>query len=220
MTKPLPQDPDELFDVVDLYGTPTGITKRRADVHRDGDWHRAIHVWVYGEDGDGAFLLLQRRGLEKDSWPGSLDATAAGHLATGETPEDAFREIEEELGIEPDLGALQHVGTRIIAGEQPPHRLDREVEEIYLLRDERPLKAYRPEPTEVDALVRINLDEWIGLLFGDLPTVTGTMLRATDRRMGPLVITQDQLIPVADRYFQRVAITCQRAIRGERFLVV
>ena len=220
MIKALAQDPDELFDIVNLYGTPTGITKRRADVHRDGDWHRAIHVWIYGADSNGTFLLLQRRGLEKDSWPGALDATAAGHLAAGETPEDAFREIEEELGIQPDLGALQHVGTRIIAGEDPPHRLDREVEEIYLLRDERPLTAYRPEPAEVDALVRFELEEWLQLLFGDLPTATGTMLRAKGQNLEPLVVSRDQLIPVADRYFERVAIACHRALRGERFLVV
>ena len=46
----LAQDPDELFDVVDAGGNLTGIVKRRGDVHRDGDWHRAIHVWVIGVD--------------------------------------------------------------------------------------------------------------------------------------------------------------------------
>ena len=53
---PLPpefaQDPAELFDVVRADGTPTGEVKPRAAVHRDGDWHRAVHVWVAGIDAE------------------------------------------------------------------------------------------------------------------------------------------------------------------------
>ena len=78
MSDLLPQDPDELFDVVDERGQPTGVVKRRADVHRDGDWHRAVHVWIVGLDADEPFILFQRRSPGKDTWPGKLDATAAG----------------------------------------------------------------------------------------------------------------------------------------------
>ena len=214
------QDPDERFDVVDVYGTPTGLTKRRADVHRDGDWHRAIHVWIYGQDRSGSFLILQRRGLEKDSWPGKLDATAAGHLAAGETPEDAFREIEEELGIVPDVDNLRHVGTRVIAGEEPPHRLDRELQEVYLLRDDRPMDAYRPDPVEVDALVRVSLGAWLAFLFGDAKAVSGWVMRASDRATRPLEVIHNQLVPAPDCYFQRVAVACQRVLDDERYVVV
>ena len=42
------QDPDEPFDVITADGKPTGRVKSRAEVHRDGDWHRAIHVWLAG----------------------------------------------------------------------------------------------------------------------------------------------------------------------------
>jgi hypothetical protein len=33
-----------LFDILDSDGRPTGVTKRRGDVHRDGDWHGALHI--------------------------------------------------------------------------------------------------------------------------------------------------------------------------------
>jgi isopentenyldiphosphate isomerase len=214
------QDPDELFDVVDAMGVPTGVTKRRAEVHRDGDWHRAIHVWLYGEDGGGPFLLLQRRGLDKDTWPGCLDAPAAGHLGAGERPEDAFREVEEELGIAPDRRALQHVGTRMVASEAPPAMLDREIEEVYLLRDDRPLTAYQPDPVEVDALVRVPLDAWLGVLFGEVDAVEALALSASTGAVGPITVTSDQLVNAPDRYFARVALACQRALAGERYIVV
>ena len=36
------QDPGEPFDVITADGKPTGRVKSRAEVHRDGDWHRAF----------------------------------------------------------------------------------------------------------------------------------------------------------------------------------
>ncbi len=219
MNDRLAQDPDELFDVIDMTGAPTGVVKRRADVHRDGDWHRAIHVWIYGRDDDGEFLLLQRRGLDKDSWPGSLDAPAAGHLTAGETPEDAFREIEEELGITPDVSLLRHAGTRVIADEEPD-RMDREYEEVFLLRDDRPLADYRPDPVEVDALARVPLETWLALLFGEASSVEATVMDAASRAVDPLTVTTDQLIPSPDRYYARVAVACRRALAGEHYIVV
>ena len=37
---------EEEFDVLDAEGRPTGRVKARSAVHRDGDWHAAVHVWV------------------------------------------------------------------------------------------------------------------------------------------------------------------------------
>jgi hypothetical protein len=36
----------EHFDVLTPDGTPTGVSKPRSDVHRDGDWHACVHIWV------------------------------------------------------------------------------------------------------------------------------------------------------------------------------
>lgn len=220
MPAPLAQDPDERFAIVDVYGTSLGHSKRRADVHRDGDWHRAIHVWIYGIDLSAPFLTLQRRGLRKDTWPGKLDATAAGHLTAGETPEDAFREIEEELGIKPDLRALRHVGTRVSINEQPPRWTDRELQEVYLLRDDRPLRHFAPNQAEVDALVRVPLDAWLELLFEDRGNVDGEILVAGTAETAPVNIDRSEPIPSIDGYFRRLAITCQRALADERYLAV
>lgn len=40
---------------------PLGVRKPRFAVHRDGDWHRSVHVWLT----DGQSLLLQRRSTHK-----------------------------------------------------------------------------------------------------------------------------------------------------------
>ncbi len=215
ITNPLPQDPDELFDVVDERGRPTGETRRRADVHRDGDWHRAVHVWIIGFDGDEPFILFQRRSGGKDTWPDMLDATAAGHLRAGESVAGALREIEEELGIVPDLTALRHVGTRACVSAPQPDRIDRELQEVFLLRDDRPLDAYAPAVAEVAALARFPLDPLLALFAVDRDHAPATLLDAATGTTTNTDVPLAAFIPTTDNYFARVAIAARAALRGE-----
>lgn len=55
----------------------------RSLVHRDGDYHRAVHVWIYSESTQE--LLLQKRADCKASWPGKWDISSAGHISSGES---------------------------------------------------------------------------------------------------------------------------------------
>ncbi|KAL3680481.1 hypothetical protein R1sor_023437 [Riccia sorocarpa] len=89
----------EFLDVLTSDGLHTGKAKDRNLVHQDGDYHRAVHVWIYAES--TAELLLQRRAYTKDSWPGLWDISSAGHISAGDTSlETARRELQEELGID------------------------------------------------------------------------------------------------------------------------
>jgi isopentenyldiphosphate isomerase len=89
---------DEYFDVLNADGTPTGRSKLRKHVHRDGDWHACVHIWVlHARTGE---VLVQQRAFHKDSFPGCWDVSCAGHLAAGEgVAEAAEAELAEELGL-------------------------------------------------------------------------------------------------------------------------
>lgn len=152
------QDPAELFDVYHADGSPAGYRKPRAAVHRDGDWHRAVHVWVMGQTDEGeGFLVVQRRGYEKDTWPGSLDVTVGGHYGAGETVVEALRETEEEIGVRVELSQLIPLGIRIAVGERPEEGIfDHELQDVFLYRDDRPLPAYRPNPAESGRVGRVD----------------------------------------------------------------
>lgn len=90
------QNPDEIFDVVDADDRVIGQATR-AEVHRRGLWHRAIHVWVFNRAGD---VFLQKRSLAKDMSPGRWDSSCSGHLDAGEDYDSAAaRELAEELGL-------------------------------------------------------------------------------------------------------------------------
>lgn len=151
----MPNPDAELLDVLNEDGQPTGMTKPRSQVHLDGDWHRAIHIWVVrGQD----LVLLQRRALTKDLEPGKLDVSVGGHYRAGELFIDAIREAEEELGVTFRPGQLEYLHTVKSVREYPdldPPRLDREFQEVYVGRDDRPLDQFRLPPDEVDTVYEV-----------------------------------------------------------------
>lgn len=216
----LAQDPTERFDIVRADGSPAGRTKARAAVHRDGDWHRALHVWVAGDAGAGPFLLFQQRSERKDTWPGRLDATVGGHYRAGETFTDALREIEEEIGVAAPPGTLRPLGVRVWANEGEPGVVDHELQEVCLLRDDRPLTAYRLHPAELAALVSFPLPALLTFLAGGAHTIAGVAISpgaaATERRL----FRRDDFIPTVDQYFYRVAIAADAALRGAQHVAV
>ena len=215
------QDPNEPFDIITADGRSTGRVKSRAEVHRDGDWHRAIHVWVAGVDYRGVpFLTLQRRSPDKDTWPGRFDATVGGHYRAGETLAETLREIEEEIGVIPDLKDLRPLGVRVCANEAQPGIVDREIQDIFLLRDNRPLEDFRPNSAELAALIRFPLETLVPFLAGESSEIGGESLNPAATRVEPITARIDDFIPTVDRYFLRIAIAAQRVLRGERYVAV
>ena len=141
----------EMIEVLDpVSAEPTGEQKAKADVHRDGDWHRSVHVWLITADGR---ILLQRRSLRKENHPGLWDVSAAGHVTAGESVSDtAIRETFEELGIELNAGELNPVGvTRESHVLNHGTYIDNEVHEVFIVRrDAIDISSLVLQPSEVD----------------------------------------------------------------------
>ncbi len=116
----------ELLDIVDENGVPSGNQTDREEAHKKGIRHRTSHVWVarikkniIGKKNkedyclDDVELLLQIRNDNKDSHPGKLDISSAGHIPSGDTyTESAVRELREELGITVSENELHFCGKR------------------------------------------------------------------------------------------------------------
>ncbi len=87
---------EEIFDVVNARDEVVG-RMTRAEVHRLGLMHRAVHVLVFNRAGE---VFLQKRSLLKDRQPGLWDSSASGHVESGEDYDTcAIRELQEELGL-------------------------------------------------------------------------------------------------------------------------
>lgn len=69
--------------------------------------HREIHVWIYNKERE---ILFQKRSLNKDTFPGLLDASVGGHVELGSNYEEtATKETKEETGIIIDKNQLVEV---------------------------------------------------------------------------------------------------------------
>ena len=152
-------DSEERFDLLSESGEPTGETKARAQVHRNGDWHRTFHLWIVK---DGRYVLLQRRSTRKDVAGGKIDVTVGGHFRAGESLAQVVREAEEEIGLRVTPADLHYLGahqSELVQGDVT----DREIVENYVLRCDQPLEHYYLDCAEVDVLYEAPLSGAINL---------------------------------------------------------
>lgn len=189
---------DELLDVLDDVGMPTGSTRARRAVHAEGDWHRTFHLWVVRE---GNLVVVQRRSRSKAIEPRRLDVTVGGHFRAGETLLDVVREAEEEIGLVVRPGQLTYLGTtRAVRSYEGT--LDREFQDVYALRDERPLTAYTLRCDEVETLYEVPIDAFIDLVR------TGRYVAATGydcmQRVSNALLIVDDLVPQGRELAARV----------------
>ena len=87
----------ELFPVVDPSGRVIG-SATRGECHGGAMLlHPVVHLHLFNSRGE---LYLQRRPDWKDIQPGRWDTAVGGHVAYGETVEEALRrEVREEIGV-------------------------------------------------------------------------------------------------------------------------
>ncbi len=217
---------EEYFDICDTRGRPTGLRKPRWMVHRDGDWHCCLHCWLaYRHPRHGPVLLFQRRAAGKDTWPGRLDTTVAGHLRAGERLAEAMREVSEEIGLTLSLGQVEYLGLRINVDDLAPGLRDREFQHVYLYRLPEQLPTFTLQAEEVEALLAVPAPKLRQLYAGARTSLTAEVIAAApgarDGAPGAeRTVTLDDFVPCVDRYFFRAALAIELALRGEPYVTV
>ena len=137
----------EYLDILDENGNKTGKIKLRNEVHRDGDWHKAVHIWIINNKGD---ILLQRRCASKDSHPNMLDISSAGHLQAGDDSlTGAVREIKEELNLDISPNELQFITT---LKRKSNKSINNEFDDLYILRTNKKIEEMQFQKEEISEI--------------------------------------------------------------------
>ena len=100
----MPKDnKNELFYHVDENDNVLGSVKREVAIGDPTIIHRAIQIVISNKDK----VLLQKRSMKKDSYPGFWTVSASGHVSFGQTYEEAAsRELFEEIGLKSQLSLV------------------------------------------------------------------------------------------------------------------
>tara|TARA_Y100001954_G_scaffold120052_1_gene129258 strand:- start:10377 stop:12164 length:1788 start_codon:yes stop_codon:yes gene_type:complete len=139
----------------------------KIDTHHDvGKLHRAFSVLLFNSEGK---LLLQRRALDKVTFPGVWANTCCSHpLASEEemNPNDyigtkiaAVRKMEQELGISPSQISTDdfHFVTKMLyQARMNPDWIERELDHILVIKADVELD---PNPNEVSEIKWVNAEE-------------------------------------------------------------
>ena len=143
---------EEIFDIVNDRDEVIGRRPRR-EVHRDGHKHRAVHVLVFGSDGR---IFLQKRSMTKDTFPGTWDSSASGHVDSGEDYDAcAVRELREELGLA--IAAPPRRLFKINACQETGH----EFVWVYRLDSDGPFVLHPEEIERGDWFERARVTDWV-----------------------------------------------------------
>lgn len=203
----------EMLDIYDIDGRHVGV-RERAAVHQDGDWHRVFHCWVARRDDRGRdWLLFQRRGARKPTFPLYLAVTVGGHYRAGESVEDGLRELREELGLELGFDELVPCGRYRIEARWR-ELVDREIADTFVYVSERPLASYPVMRPEVADLVAVPVAAGLALFAGQRGRVQAY---ASD---GPCAITLADFVPHHEEQFTNALQLARLVLNGERNTVV
>ena len=132
---------DELFYRVDEADKVLGSIKRGEAHHDASIIHRAAHLIIENNEGK---ILLQKRTMTKDKYPGAWIDAVAGHVNYGSNYLDTIiREALEEIGLDVKKENIKEVGKLLFKAEAESEYVkcyklvaDINIQELHLNADE------------------------------------------------------------------------------------
>ncbi|WP_303823913.1 NUDIX domain-containing protein [Ruminococcus flavefaciens] len=161
---------DEFLNLIDDKARITAESKPRTLVHRDGDLHPTVHIWMIKRRDGGIFVLLQKRAHEKDINPDCYDVSAAGHVSQGEEfRHTALKEVREELGLDMDRSKLEFIGLKRAEYTKGDIH-DNELVAVYICREKINIEDLVLQSSEVSEVCWAEIDELLCVMkYEDIP---------------------------------------------------
>jgi isopentenyldiphosphate isomerase len=205
---------DEEFNAIEPFTTTIDV------VHRQGLWHQTFACWLLNPKENKIFLQL--RGPKNRIGPNTFDASASGHLSSGEKPIDGFREVAEELGKHLNLVDKTFLGINrniIIQGTY----INREFCHIYIAKTENNLSEFDLQEGEVMGIFALDITDGINLFSDKLNNVQveGKIWDGENYKNEFRSITKKDFCSYHDRvnisgYYLKVMIMADRYIKDQK----
>lgn len=211
---------EELIDYCDENRKHLG-SMSRSEVHRQGLWHECIHCWLIRKKGDQCFLIFQKRSDQAEISPSQYDTTSAGHLLAGETPKEAHREINEELGVECSYEDLIPLGI-LCQTCREGDIVEQTFDHVYLLECDLPWESFKLQQEEVKGLVQMDIEDGFRLFSKEVDSVPVTGFELDSQGQFHPVSTEISRDDIVARhgFFLSLLVSIERYFEGRQYISI
>ncbi|MGI8551558.1 MAG: NUDIX hydrolase [Dehalococcoidia bacterium] len=148
----------DCIDVLSESGLRTGEILPRAEIHRLGKHHRAVHLYIFNSKNE---VLLQKRALTVDHFPSFFSVSVLGHVNAGEFSADTVkREVEEELGIDASEWRIDFLFSYFQEAILSETYVDRQFNDVYFTRASIRPKAVHFDRSEVSEVKYVSFERF------------------------------------------------------------
>lgn len=155
---------DELVQILDSNGQPTGQTALKSEAHQKGLFHPTVHVWFYTPNWR---ILIQQRAQLKEIYPLLWDVSVAGHVVAGEEIiQAAIREVQEEIGLTINKNELEKIGVFKSVHKHNEKLIDCEFHHTFLSAMKVSFNRLEKHDREVEAIQLIPLIQFSEEIWG------------------------------------------------------
>ena len=206
----------EILDILDYRGRVIG-TADRETANKTGLLHLCSQVWIVAPEGfaaDGPAVFFQRRSPQKSVAPGLYDATACGHVQSGDTAKQtAIAEAMEEVGIALDERKISYLGRRFDQYQEGP--IDsRAFVDVFLAVLDRSEIKFRIQTEELDDMAEVNVAEGMAFFSGEKDKLDATLLGSGSSWDSTCALGKSDFIYRHDRYYYKVCHAAHAKLNG------
>ena len=205
---------DEEFNAIEPFTTTIDV------VHKQGFWHQTFACWLVNPKENKIFFQL--RGPKNRIGPNTFDASASGHLSSGEKPIDGFREVEEELGKDLNLVDRTFLGINrnvVIQGTY----INREFCHVYIAKTEHNISDFDLQEGEVAGIFALDIADAVHLFSGEVNNIQieGKIWDGKNYKNEFRSITKKDFCSYHDRvnisgYYLKVMMMAERYIQNQK----
>ena len=154
----------DFIDVLSASGLRTGEILPRAEIHRLGKYHRAVHLYLLNSKNE---VLLQKRAPTVDHFPGFFGISVTGHVRAGEYSSDCVRrEVEEELGIKGSQLKFHFLFSFFQEAILNEAYIDRQFHDVYVTYADIQPERIQFDRSEVSEVKFIPFERFCTMVFG------------------------------------------------------
>lgn len=212
-------------ELIDIYNENMEIigASQKKEAHRLGLWHKSIHCWLFSQFNGKYYVIMQKRASCKLLMPDYFDVSVAGHYEKGEHDIDGFREVQEEFGISITKDCWNYLGIKYDVGLSPG-AINKEFCEVFFAEVDNRMDEFTICPTEVDAVVWIEVNNGQKLFSGECESITAQGIKWDPNKKKPVKasfeLTTAAFIPRTDPYYAKIFAIADLYFRGYKYLYI